>query len=118
MWFSVTSSPFLSFPASFCFLRSSILHLFLDLKDEEAQVDVFGSQQLVALNAVADGQRRVLRLVGVVGEHVVLDNGFDLHVVVRTLEQQEGTLQRRVYFALQDQLEGECALTGKVGVAL
>lgn len=117
MWFSVTS-PFLSFPASLCFLLSSILHLFLDLKDEEAQVDVFGSQQLVALDAVTDGQRRVLRLVGVVGEDVVLDDGFNLHVIVRALEQQEGTLQRRVYLALQDQLEGECALTGEVGVAL
>lgn len=118
MWFRVTSSPFLSFPASLRFLHASVLHLFLDLKDKEAQVDVFGSQQLVALDAVADGQRRVLRLVGVVGEDVVLDDGFDLHVVVRALEQQEGTLQRRVYFALQDQLEGECALTGKIGVAL
>lgn len=102
MWFSVTSSSFLSFSASLHFLCVSILCLFLDLKDEESQVDVFGSQQLVALDTVGDGQRRVLCLVGVVGEHVVLDHGFDFHVVVRALEQQKGTLQRRVYFALQD----------------
>lgn len=94
MWFRVTSSPFLCFPASLHFLCSSILHLFLDLKDEETQVDVFGSQQLVALNTVADGQRRILCLVGVVGEDVVLDDRFDLHVVIRALKQQKGTLQR------------------------
>lgn len=118
MWFRVTSPPFLSFPASLSFLGSSVLRLFLDLKDEEAQVDVFGSQQLVALDAVADGQRCILRFVGIIGEDVVLDDRFDLHIVIRALEQQEGALQGRVYLALQDQLEGECALTGKVGVAL
>lgn len=49
---------------------------------------------------------------------MVLDDRFDLHIVVWALEQQEGTFQSGVYFALQDQLEGECTLTGKVGVAL
>lgn len=92
--------------------------LFLDLKDEEAEVDVFGSQQLVALHAVADGQQGVLRFVGVVGEDVVLDDGFDFHVVVRALQEQEGALQCRVHFALQDELKGERALAGQVGVAL
>lgn len=106
-------------------LRSSFIHadpclaspLFLDLKDEEAEVDVFGSQQLVALHAVADGQRSVLCFIGVVGEDVVLDDWFDFDVLVWALQEQEGALQRRVHFALQDELEGERAFAGQVGVA-
>ena len=76
--------------------------LFLDLEDEEAQVDVFGSQQFVALHRVGDGQGDVLRLVGVVAEGVMVDDGLDPDVVVRPLQQQEGTLQSRVHLSRTD----------------
>lgn len=95
-----------------------LVPLFLHLKDEEAEVDVFGSQQLVALHAIADGQQGVLGFIGVVGEDVVLDDGFDFHIIVRALQEQERALQCRVHFALQDELEGERAFAGQVGVAL
>lgn len=70
-------------PSSSSFSRSS---LFLDLEDEQAQVDVFGSQQFVALHRVGDGQRDVVGLVGVVAEGVVVDNRLDPHIVVGALQ--------------------------------
>lgn len=81
-------------PSSSSVSRSS---LFLDLEDEQAQVDVFGGQQFVALHRVGDGQRDVVGLVGVVAEGVVVDNRLDPHIVVGALQQQEGALQGRVY---------------------
>lgn len=43
--------------------------LLLNLEQEEPQVDVLGGQQLVAPYGVNDGQRHVVRLVALVGEH-------------------------------------------------
>lgn len=71
--------------------------LFLDLEDEQAQVDVFGGQQFVALHRIGDGQRDIIGLVGVVAEGMVVDDWLDPHVVVRPLQQQEGALQGRVH---------------------
>lgn len=69
----------------------------MDLEDEQAQVDVFGGQQFVALHRVGDGQGDVVGLVCVVAEGVVVDDRFDPHVVVRPLQEQEGALQGRVH---------------------
>lgn len=132
MWFSVASPPFQFLPDNYSLILSAStppvafllpsapfhVPLFLDLKNEKAQVDVFRGQQLVAFHAVTDGQRGVLCLVGIVREDMVLDDWFDLHIIIWALEQEEGTFQRRVHLALQDELEGKCALAGQVGVAL
>jgi len=71
--------------------------LLLYLEQEEPQVDVLGGQQLVALHGVDDGQRHVVRLVALVGEDKVVDDRADLHIVIGTLEQQEGRLTWLVY---------------------
>lgn len=73
----------------------------MDLENEQAQVDVFGSQQFVALHRVGDGQRDVFGLVGVVAEGVVVDDRLDPHIVVRPFQQQEGALQGRVHLNAQ-----------------
>lgn len=71
--------------------------LFLDLEDEQAQVDVFGGQQFVALHRIGDGQRDVFCLVGVIAEGVMVDDWLNANVVVRPLQQQEGALECRVH---------------------
>lgn len=71
--------------------------LFLDLEDEQAQVDVFGGQQFVALHRIRDGQRDIIGLISVIAEGVVMDDWLDPHVVVRPLQQQKGALQGRVH---------------------
>lgn len=96
-WFSLFNPGLQSPSSSLLLLLLSSRSSFLDLEDEQAQVDVLGGQQLVALHRVGDGQRDVVRLVGVVAEGVVVDDRLDPHVVVRTLQQQEGALQGGVH---------------------
>lgn len=117
------SSPLLSFlPFIFYFSSSSSLtsprplpspilpilsspSLFLDLEDKQAQVDVFGGQQFVALHRVGDGEGHVVGLVAVVAEGVVVDDRRDPHVLVRPFQQQEGALQGRVHLRTEQVCE-------------
>lgn len=91
--------------------------LFLYLEYKKPQVDVLGCQQFVTFHRVDDGKWHVLSLVVLIGEDEVVDHGVDLHVVVGPFEKQEGTLHRGADLAFQNELEGEGALAGQVGVA-
>ena len=57
-------------------------------------------------------------IIGIIGEDVVLDDWLDLHVVIGPLQQEEVALQCSVDLTLEEELEGECTLTGQVGVTL
>lgn len=82
----------ISYKSSSSYCLSSFTLLFLDLEDEEAQVNVFGGQQFVALHRVRDGQKDVVCLVGIIAKTVMVNDRLDPNVVVRTLQQQEGAL--------------------------
>lgn len=97
-------------------MPGSILLLYLE--QEEPQVNVLGGQQLVALHRVDDGERHIVCLIALIGEDEVVDNRTDPHVVVGALEQKKRALQGCCDLALEEQLEGKCALARQVGVAL
>lgn len=92
--------------------------LFLYLEYKKPQVDVLGRQQFVTFHGVYDGERHVIRLIVLIGKDKVIDHRVDFHIVVGSLEEQEGALHRGVDLAFQNELEGESALAGQVGVAL
>lgn len=95
------------------------------MEDEQAQVDVFGGQQFVALHRIGDGQRDVFCLVGVIAEGVMVDDWLNANVVVRPLQQQEGALECRVHLwtdtcciaafdsTLMDESESSCDLSNQ-----
>lgn len=92
--------------------------LLLYLEYKQTQVDVLGCQQFVTFHRVYDGEWHIVCFVVLVGEDKVIDHRVDFHVIVRSLEQQEGALHGGVDLALENELEGEGPLTGQVRIAL
>lgn len=94
------------------------IRLLLYLEYKQTQVDVLGCQQFVTFHGVYDGERHVVRFVVLVGKDKVIDHRVNFHIVVRSLEQQEGALHGGVDLALENELEGEGPLTREVRIAL